>query len=109
MIAVPDLTGTNSVPALPPSRDGEEPETRPCAEEAVRREALRTGRSQQEVIREAVNRHLGLAATERPRDELGALIATGVVRHRGSHPLTWRLRLAEGMASADLLDRDDRI
>ncbi|HJR91819.1 MAG TPA: hypothetical protein VJ938_05225, partial [Acidimicrobiia bacterium] len=34
---------------------------RPDAEEAVRLEAQRTGRSQQAVIREAIDRHLGLA------------------------------------------------
>jgi hypothetical protein len=83
----------------------------PEAEEAVRREAQRTGRSQQEVIREAIGRHLGLGAGEDSRDELGSLISTGTVRA----PRAWhrkvarRLTLPSGVTSADLLDRGDRI
>ncbi len=49
----------------------------PEAEEAVRREAERTGRSQHEVIREAIGRHLGLVTGESARCELGLLVSTG--------------------------------
>ncbi len=81
------------------------------AEEAVRREAQRTGRSQQEVIREAVRRHLGLSGGESPRSELSMLVSTGTVRPpRSPHRrVVKRLNLPPGMTSADLLDRDDRI
>ncbi len=52
----------------------------PDVEEAVRREAQRTGRSQQEVIREAISRYLGLSAGENPRSELSLMVSTGTVR-----------------------------
>jgi hypothetical protein len=81
------------------------------AADAVRREAQRTGRSQQEVIRDAIASHLGLGAGEGSRDELGSLVSTGTVRP----PRAWnrqgakRLTLPSGVTSADLLDRGDRI
>ncbi len=83
----------------------------PEAEEAVRREAERTGRSQQEVIREAIGRHLGLVTGESARSELGVLVSMGTVRapRAPSRKVVKRLRLPPGMTSADLLDRGDRI
>lgn len=83
----------------------------PDAAEAVRREARRTGRSQQEVIREAVSRHLGLSAGESSRSDLGMLVSTGVVRPPRSpyRRVVKRLNLPPGITGADLLDRDDRI
>lgn len=82
----------------------------PEAEEAVRREAQRTGRSQQDVIREAVGRHLGLPAGEATRGDLTTLVSTGTVRPpRTPYRRVKRLRLPPGISSADLLDRDDRI
>jgi hypothetical protein len=83
----------------------------PEAEEAVRREANRTGRSQQEVIREAIGRHLGLVIGESARSELGALVSTGNVRppRAPSRRVVKRLTLPPGVTSADLLDRGDRI
>jgi hypothetical protein len=83
----------------------------PEAEEAVRREANRTGRSQQEVIREAIGRHLGLVIGEGARSELGALVSTGNVRppRAPSRRVVKRLTLPPGVTSADLLDRGDRI
>ena len=83
----------------------------PEAEEAVRREAERTGRSQQEVIREAVGRHLGLVTSESARSELGVLVSTGNVRppRAPSRKVVRRLSLPPGVTSADLLDRGDRI
>ena len=83
----------------------------PEAEEAVRREAERTGRSQQEVIREAIGRHLGLVTGESVRSELGLLVSMGNVRtpRAPSRKVAKRLTLPPGMTSADLLDRGDRI
>lgn len=84
---------------------------RPEAEEAVRAEAQRTGRSQQEVIREAVNRYLGLAAHTKPDTDLDRLIATGTVRPPRvpyRKPRT-RLALPAGVTTAQLLDRAERM
>lgn len=83
----------------------------PDAEEAVRREAERTGRSQQEVIREAIGRHLGLVTGEGSRSELSMLVSTGTVRAPRTpyRKAAKRLTLPPGVASADLLDRGDRI
>lgn len=83
----------------------------PEAEEAVRREAQRTGRSQQEVIREAIGRHLGLVTNESSRSELGVLVSTGTVRppRAPSRRVAKRLTLPPGVTTADLLDRGDRI
>lgn len=84
---------------------------RPDAEEAVRREAERTGRSQQEVIREAVDRHLGLTANPAPTNELDELVATGTVRPPATpyRKAGKRIKLPSGVTTADLLDRGDRI
>jgi hypothetical protein len=81
------------------------------AEEAVRREAQRTGRSQQDVIREAVDHHLGLSADPRAPTELDEMVAAGVVSRPRSpyRKLARRITLPSGMTSADLLDRDDRL
>ena len=81
------------------------------AEEAVRREARNTGRSQQDVIREAVDRLLGRSTGPGPRSELGLLISTGTVRPPRTpyRRVVERLTLPPGVDSADLLDRDDRI
>jgi hypothetical protein len=84
---------------------------RPEAQEAVRAEAQRSGRSQQEVIREAVDRHLGLAPPSELVDELAGLIASGVVRPprvpyrrpRG------RLTLLADVTTLHLLERADRL
>jgi hypothetical protein len=83
----------------------------PNAEQAVRREAERSGRSQQEVIRAAVAGYLGLPEARAPRTELDALIAIGTVRapRQPFRRLDKRLTLAPGLTTADLLDRDDRI
>jgi len=83
----------------------------PEAEDAVRCEAERTGRSQQEVIREAIGRHLGLVTGESARCELGMLVSTGTVRppRAPSRKVVKRLRLPPGVTSADLLGRGDRV
>jgi hypothetical protein len=81
------------------------------AEEAVRREAQRTGRSQQDVIRDAIDRHLGLSAASGGSGELDVLITSGAVRRPRSpyRKATKRLQLPGGTSSIGLLDRDDRI
>lgn len=83
----------------------------PDAEDAVRREAERTGRSQQEVIREAISRHLGLPVSKGPGGELGALVSTGTVRPPRApyRKVAKRLTLPPGITGADLLDRDARV
>lgn len=84
------------------------------AEEAVRAEARRSGRSQQEVIRAAINRYLALgpdADSGQQKSDLEQLIASGMVRPPRTpyrRPRR-RLRLPGGVTSADLLDRSDRI
>jgi len=83
----------------------------PDAAQAVRREAERTGRSQQEVIREAINRHLGLSARQSSENELGELVSTGTVRppRVPYRKVATRLSLPPELTSSDLLDRGDRI
>jgi hypothetical protein len=81
------------------------------AADAVRLEAERTGRSQQDVIRDAVDRHLGLKPIQTSEDELDALVAfKGVRRPRSAYrKASSLLSLPSGVTSAELLDRRDRI
>ncbi|WP_403021734.1 hypothetical protein [Salinibacterium sp. GXW1014] len=80
---------------------------RPDAEEALREFSVRTGRSQQELIREAVDRLLATAATT---TEHGDLLAQGILKPaRTPYRRAARLvKLPEGVSSLDLLDREDR-
>ncbi len=83
---------------------------RPDAEDAVRAEAKRTGRSQQEVIREAIDRYLVLGP-ETAGSDLDLLVASGAVRpprlpYRRPRR---RLTLPVGVTTAELLDRSDRV
>lgn len=78
---------------------------------ALQAEAERTGRSQQEILREAVARHLHLVEDERPGSDRDAARAGQVVQparvaYRRVRP---RLRFPKDTNSLDLLDRDDRI
>lgn len=78
------------------------------AEAALRAEAQRTGRSQQDLLREAVAQYLGLITGPTVLDPL---IAHGKVDpprvpYRDVRPC---LRLDHGESSVDLLDRDDRL
>lgn len=81
-----------------------------AAARAVQEEARRTGRSQQQIIREAVDAHLGLAGASagvRTGDQLiatSAVLAPRLSYRRTAH----RIRLARGTSSLDLLDRNDR-
>ncbi|MGB8386120.1 MAG: CopG family transcriptional regulator [Dermatophilaceae bacterium] len=82
---------------------------RPEVAEAVRVAALQSGRSQQEIIREAIDHYLSRHVSE-TGSELGALIVTGTVRppRTAYRKPRRRLRLPLGLSSADILDRDDR-
>jgi predicted transcriptional regulator len=82
----------------------------PEAASALQAEAERTGRSQQEILREAVDRHLHLVDGEQPASDRDQARTAQVVRparvaYRRVVP---RLRLPKGTTSLDLLDRDDR-
>lgn len=74
--------------------------------EALRVAAAKAGRSQQDLIREALDRYLGLEEQMTDRDRA---IASGLVRP--GTPFVERkawLVLPDGMTSLDLLDRDER-
>jgi hypothetical protein len=82
---------------------------RPDAEEALRAEAERTHRSQQEVLRDAVDRYLGLGPSDTAPAE-DELIRSGRVRRPRS---PYRRVVPAQDAASDvptevLLDRDDR-
>jgi hypothetical protein len=84
---------------------------RPEVEAALRAEAERSGRSQQDLLREAVDRYLGLTSTGGPTTDREVLIATGLVRpprteYRKVRP---HIALPPDITSLDLLDRDDRV
>lgn len=83
----------------------------PEAEAALRAEAERSGRSQQEILRAAVDRYLGLSSATEPTSAEAVLVASGLTRpprtpYRKVQP---RLSLPPGVTTMDLLDRDDRI
>jgi len=83
----------------------------PAAEEALRAEAQRTGRSQQDLIRSAVDRYLHLSGESAPRTEADALVEARLVLPARS---TFRqadnlIRLSSGVSSLELLDREDRL
>ena len=77
---------------------------------ALQAEAERTGRSQQEIVREAVTRHLHLVeddslAIDRDQARSAHVVRPARVAYRKVTP---RLHLPEDTSSLDLLDRDDR-
>jgi hypothetical protein len=77
---------------------------------ALQAEAERTGKSQQEIIRDAVARHLHLTGRESPLSDREQARASGLVRPArvAYRKVTPRLRLPTGMNSLELLDREDR-
>lgn len=83
----------------------------PEAEDAVRAEAARTGRSQQDVIRDAVDKQVVGSGSNRAREPQALADTRGRVRAPRSAYRQPRRRLVLGgsVTSADLLDRDDRI
>jgi hypothetical protein len=78
---------------------------------ALQAESDRTGKSQQEILREAVARHLHLVGDEqmpvsdRDSARTAHLVSPARVAYRKVAP---RLRLPKGVDSLELLDRDDR-
>jgi hypothetical protein len=78
---------------------------RPDAAEALREESERTGVSQQEILRRAVDEHLGL--TPRP---VPATLPDWVIP--ADEPFRIRrpwLTLPPGVTVVDLIDREDRL
>lgn len=82
---------------------------RPEVERALRAEAQRSGRSQQEVIRAALDHYLGLAGGDVASAPDAELRRLGLCPPRMPfrEATTW-LELPPGVTTADLLDRDDR-
>ena len=83
---------------------------RAVAEQALREEAARTGRSQQDLIRVAVDRYLRLEAPAAPRTAVEALLAGGTVlpARAAYRELDRLIPLPEGSTTTSLLDRDER-
>jgi hypothetical protein len=83
---------------------------RPELEAALRQEAERSGRTQQALIREALERFLGLSASTSAGHSLDELVAAGVVKP--ARPMLPRperlLSLPDGVTTMDLLDRENR-
>ena len=82
---------------------------RPAAEDALRAAAERTGRSQQDLIREAIDQYLELVEA-RQHTDYDQLVAAGLVipSRIPFRRATTKLTLPEGVTTADLLDREDR-
>lgn len=82
----------------------------PEAEAALKAEAERTGRSQQDILREAIGRYLGLVP-QRGDTNVDPLVASGKLRppRRPYRKVFPRLRLRPGETVVDLIDREDRI
>ena len=82
---------------------------RSATEDALRAASERTGRSQQDLIREAIDQYLETAGGRRHEslDELnaaGLLLPPRIPYRREENPFT----LPDGLTTADLLDREDR-
>ncbi|MBA2640883.1 MAG: ribbon-helix-helix protein, CopG family [Nocardioidaceae bacterium] len=75
------------------------------AAEALRAAARASGRSQQDLLRDAVDRFLGIGSTS-ARERA---VASGLVRAPAPFVDTEpTVRLSDGESSLDLLERDDR-
>jgi len=84
----------------------------PALETALRDASAQSGQSQQEITRAAIADYLRRVGHESSLpDPLAALISSGTVRAPRlpySAPQS-RMSLPEGLATLDLLDRDDRL
>lgn len=83
----------------------------PEAAQALRAEAQRSGRSQQDVIRTAIERYLALVGADDAPGDVEALAGTGAIKpprvpYRKPRR---RLVLPAGTTTADLLEREDRM
>lgn len=83
---------------------------RPDEEEALRAKADRSGRSQQELLREALDRHLGISSPG-PEHEWEHLINSGKVLppHGEYRKVVPTESLPPGWNTGDPLDREDRL
>lgn len=82
----------------------------PDIAEALREEAQRTGRSQQQVIRDSIAEHLGRGRIAAPRSALEDLVRVGRARPPRT-PLRTDIEpvhLAPAATTDELLDREDR-
>lgn len=80
---------------------------RPETEKALREKSLATGRSQQDLIRLALDEYLGL--TPLRIETIDDLIASGIAKApRPLRAVTSSMKLPSGVNSLDLLDREDR-
>jgi plasmid stability protein len=83
----------------------------PDTAEALRERAAKSGRSQQELIREAVDAYLGLGPEAAPfRGSIDDLVTRGLAR-RPAVPYreaTRMIALDHGVTSLDLLQREER-
>ncbi|MGH9302259.1 MAG: ribbon-helix-helix protein, CopG family [Acidimicrobiales bacterium] len=81
------------------------------AEHALRAEAARTGRSQQELIRAAVDSYLGIGGTDGPRSEAEAMIEARTVLPARTPLRSGQamIHLPPGVTTLTLLDRDERL
>jgi len=73
---------------------------------ALREEAARRGRSQQEIVREAIAKELGVASESTPMEL--AVRAGAVEAPEPFRDIKPTLTLPRGTRSLDLLDREDR-
>jgi plasmid stability protein len=75
---------------------------------ALQAEAARSGRSQQEIVHEAITHHLsgnGAPGSDRARARAEGLVQPARIPYRKVEP---RLLPPNGTTSLDLLNRDDR-
>lgn len=81
------------------------------AQQALRVEAARSGRSQQEIVRDAVARRLHLVPERSADNDRDALIASGLVRppRQPYRKVTPVISLPPDTTTLDLLNRDDRL
>lgn len=85
---------------------------RPATEAALRERAASTGRSQQELIRDALDLYLGLVdlpPVVRPRSREDLYAAGLLIPARGPLRKVDRPLDTGGVTSIEMLDRDDRI
>jgi hypothetical protein len=78
---------------------------RPEAEEALKAESVRTGLSQQAILRLAVDEHLGLVPRARAK-QLPDWVVPAAEPYRRIEPF---LVLPDGITVVDLIDREDRL
>ena len=79
-------------------------------EQALREHAATSGRSQQDIMREAIAQYLGLATRVDMTDAAVSRRRAALLAPRKPYsPPRRRLRLSEGVTSLDLLDREERL